>query len=215
MPRLRPGGRRGGDRDRRPPTRARARRGCGSSSCRREARPLEPSSMRSSACSIAPSESPAEPKTPRNPPRAIASTISTEPIPLAIAPDMHGNRTPWRARNCGSPRSSRRQPGMTATTCAPSSSVGRSLGHDLVPARAFDDAKRLADAGERALESLSIGRGHNHGGAPQSVSSFSVAGVIYQFAGLLHLRLGSLLLRMNTVATGPAAPAETGNGAPG
>jgi hypothetical protein len=47
---------------------------------------------------------------------------------------------------------------------------------DLLTARSFDDAKRLGNAAERALEGLSIGRGHNHYGAPQSVSSFSVAG---------------------------------------
>ena len=55
-------------------------------------------SMRSSACSIAATERPAEPKTPRKPARAIASTISTEPIPLAMAPDMQAKRRPWRAR---------------------------------------------------------------------------------------------------------------------
>ena len=34
--------------------------------------------------------SPAAPNDPRKPARPIASTISTDPIPLAIAPDMHG-----------------------------------------------------------------------------------------------------------------------------
>ena len=35
---------------------------------------------------------------PGSPARPIASTISTEPIPLAMAPDMQANRSPWRAR---------------------------------------------------------------------------------------------------------------------
>ncbi len=75
--------------------------------------------MRSSACSIAGTDSPAEPNTPRKPARAIASTISTEPIPLAIAPDMHANRSPWRARKWGSPRCSSRHAGTLADGSSP------------------------------------------------------------------------------------------------
>ena len=69
---------------------------------------------RSMAASTRARASPAAPKKPSIPARLIASTISTEPMPLAMAPARYGYRNPWSARNDASPNCSGRTAGEIA-----------------------------------------------------------------------------------------------------
>ncbi len=62
------------------------------------------------------SDSPAAPKLPSIPAWPIASTTSTDAMPLAIAPVMYGKRTAWSCRKVGSPSCSGGSGGRYAAT---------------------------------------------------------------------------------------------------
>ena len=106
------------------------------------------------ARSTCPRDRPAAPKMPSMPPLPMASTISTEPMPLAIAPDMQARRVLCSERNDGSPRCSSGQAGTKAfrrSSCR-RGELGRPTRLQRGNSITIEHQERLAHFAERPVE---------------------------------------------------------------
>src|SRR3954471_1959169 len=117
------------------------------------------------ACVTRSSDSPAAPKLPSIPARLIASTISAEPMPLAIAPVIYAYFRPWSDKKFGSPSRSGVSGGRYATTGREPDAAVPSV-TDPPRARANPRSVRATTTGERRSETASRNSTGESAGGP-------------------------------------------------